>query len=712
MRTEDGIYWATERFSGWNATWPAAAFPLPDLLPRLPVPAAPFPTLSDAQLDRLRAAGSERATSEGELLFDEGERGYDFFAVLGGAVGVFADDEAEEPLGDVLRAGQFLGEVGLLLGESVFATARVLEAGRVLQVPADDFRRLMAADTGLADTILGAFIARREIVSTGRSGLTLVGSRTDPDAVRLAEFCRRNYLPMRWVDLEGDAEEARSILHRYGCTAAQCEDGRPIVLWGSETVLMDPSNLDVARAVGIATEPPDDGVCDLVVVGAGPAGLAAAVYGASEGLQTLVIDEVGAGGQAGASSRIENYLGFPAGISGTELATRALVQARKFGAALVTPRRVISLQRISPDKGAHHFVLGLEDGPDVRAHTVVVATGAHWRRLTVDGLRQYEGAGVYYAATEAERRVCDGQAVCVVGAGNSAGQAAMFLSERAERVLLLVRGGDIRQSMSAYLADRVEASGNIEIRTHTEVESLHGDDDLAAVDLVHAPPDGDRTCETVQTPGLFCFIGADPCTGWLGDVALDRKGFVLTGRDARKATLDPALWGDERPTSFETSLPGLYAVGDARSGSTKRVAGAVGEGSVVVKDVHAHLAARTRPITEADDASEASPSSPPDADPMTPSVSPSDVRHNESEHRYEIDLGGATAVATYEKSGKKLVFVHTIVPETHQGEGVGTALITGALRDVRERGQKVIPQCPFVAAFIRDHAEYEDLVSN
>ena len=685
------------------------------------MPDVPFPTLTDAQLARLRRAGTERAVDEGELLFDEGDRAYDFFAVLAGTVGVFASDDAEEPLGEVLGSGKFLGEVGLLLGETVFATARVLEAGRVLQVPADAFRRLMAADTDLADVILAAFIARRAIVSEiSRSGLTLVGSRTDPDAVRLAEFGRRNYLPLRWLDLESDGAEATALLERYGCSAEECRDGRPVVLWGSETVLIGPTNLDVARAVGIETEPPEGGVLDLAVVGAGPAGLAAAVYGASEGLSTVVLDEVGAGGQAGASSRIENYLGFPAGISGTELATRALVQARKFGAALVTPRRVISLE-----KGAHHFVLGLEDGPDVRAHAVVVATGAHWRRLSVDRLRQYEGAGVYYAATEAEARVCTGATVCVVGAGNSAGQAAMFLSERAEKVLLLVRGSDLRKSMSAYLADRVEASDAIDIRYHTEVQALHGDDDLDAVDLVTRPPDGDETCETVQTPGLFCFIGADPCTGWLGDVALDRKGFVRTGRAIKKAELDAGLWPDDRPTSFETSLPGLYAVGDARSGSTKRVAGAVGEGSVVVKDVHAHLAARTAPITEADspprpggDASDTD-SPPPAPDPMPPDslprssgVSPADVQHNEAEHRYELALGDERAVAAYEPSENALVFVHTSVPGDHEGRGVGTALVQGALDDVRQRGGKVIPQCPFVSAFIRDHAEYGDLVAD
>ena len=673
------------------------------------MPDAPFPILTDAQLGRLQAAGTERAVAEGEILFDEGDRAYDFFAVLAGAVGVFADDETDEPIGEVLRAGAFLGEVGLLLGESVFATARVLEPGTVIQVPAGDFRRLMATDTDLADVILAAFIARREIVSAGRSGLTLVGSRSDPDAVRLAEFGRRNYLPLRWLDLEGDdADEALAVLERYGCSADQCSDGRPVVLWGSETVLIDPTNLDVARAVGIATEPPDGGVADLLVIGAGPAGLAAAVYGASEGLSTVVIDEVGAGGQAGASSRIENYLGFPAGISGTELATRALVQARKFGAALVAPRRVISLE-----KGHHHFVIGLEDGPDVRAHAVVVATGAHWRRLQVDRLRQYEGAGVYYAATEAEARVCQGATVIVVGAGNSAGQAAMFLSERAERVLLLVRGSDLRKSMSAYLADRVEAAPAIEIRFHTEVQALYGDAALERVEIETCPPDdADGTRETVDTPGLFCFIGADPCTGWLGgDVALDRKGFVRTGRAVKKGELDADRWGDDRPTGFESSLPGLYAVGDARSGSTKRVAGAVGEGSVVVKDVHAHLAARTQPITEADDA--APPHSPPPTpDPMTPDVSPSDVRLNEPESRYEIDLGDDRAVATYEVSGDALVFVHTLVPDAHEGQGVGTALITGTLDDVRERGKKVIPQCPFVAAFIRDHAEYGDLVAD
>ncbi len=543
-----------------------------------------FPVLTDAQLDRLRDAGSEREVALGDVLFHEGERGYDFFAIVEGCVTVFADDSDDRPLADPIGAGGFLGEVGLLLGESVFANGRVTQPGRVIQIPADDFRHLMGADTDLADTILAAFIARREIISQGTSGLTLIGSRSNADAIRLAEFARRNYLPIHWLDLEGDADAAIQALERAGQSLESCADVGPIVIWGSETVLVRPTNLELARCVGIDTEPPGDCTFDLLVVGAGPAGLAAAVYGASEGLRTVVIDEIGAGGQAGSSSRIENYLGFPAGVSGSELATRAVVQARKFGATLVTPRRVVELAS-EPDA----YVARLADGPDVRARAVVVATGAHYRRLDLANLRHFEGAGVYYAATEAEARVCEDATVVVVGGGNSAGQAAMFLSQRAARVLLLLRGDDLRKSMSDYLASRIEASAAVDVRTFSQVRALYGDAALNAIDIEQTEQ---GETERVETPGLFVFIGADPCTDWLGSIALDDKGFVRTGRDVPGDALADTEWRDGPPSTFETSRPALYAVGDVRSGSTKRVAGAVGEGSVVVKAVHARLASR------------------------------------------------------------------------------------------------------------------------
>lgn len=547
------------------------------------------PTLSDDQIRRLAAAGEEREVAQGEILFREGDPGYDFFVVLDGAVVVYADLECERPITkEPIGPGRMLGEMGLLLGESVYATARVEEPGRVLRVPAEAFRELLGRDTDLAETILSIFAARRGLVAEGASGLTLVGAQTDPDAVRLAEFARRNYLPIRW--LTPDDDETASVLAEAGRDADL--DG-PIVVWGTETILDAPTNLELADAVGIVGEMPEHETADLLVIGAGPAGLAAAVYGASEGLKTVIVDEVGPGGQAGASSRIENYLGFPAGLSGTELATRATVQARKFGACLVTPRRATGLGR---DGDAYTIALG--DGPTLRGRTVVVATGATYNRLPLPNLRHFEGAGVYYAATEMEARGCDQRTVVVVGGGNSAGQAAMFLSERSQRVLLLLRGADLGESMSRYLADRIETSDVVEVRTHTEVRQLHGDETeheaLAAV-TVENTETGDE--ERIETPALFVFIGASPCTDWLkGDgedrlgVALDDNGFILAGADVPAEALSEA-WGDDRPAPFETCLRGVFAVGDVRSGSTKRVAGAVGEGSVAVKAVHTRLAA-------------------------------------------------------------------------------------------------------------------------
>ena len=557
----------------------------------------PFPTLTPDQLDRVRAAGRERAVEAGDILFREGDDAYDFFVVLDGAVNVYADLECERPLTDEpVGPGQFLGEVGLLMGEAVYATARVEEAGAVLQVPAERFRQLVEGDTDLAETVLGAFTARRGIVSDSASGLQMVGSRTDPDAVRIAEFSRRNYLPFRWLDLEGEPEEAARVLEAHGRTADGL-DG-PVVVWGSETVLDNPTLLELARAVGIGREPDAGAQADLVIVGAGPAGLAAAVYGASEGLDTVVLDEMGAGGQAGASSWIENYLGFPAGLSGTDLATRATLQARKFGARFVTPHRAVALRRDASDP-AGAYCVELDDGVAIRARAVVLATGAHYRRLPVADLRRYEGAGVYYAATEMEARGCADATAVVVGGGNSAGQAAMFLSTRAARVLLLIRGDDLSKSMSRYLADRVQVSDRVEVRTHTEVRALEGDgpDGRRALAAVTVEDTEAGETERVETPALFVFVGADPCTAWLRPgqddgalgLALDRHGFVLTGADV--ADLDGGVWADgQRPATFETSLPGVFAVGDVRSGSTKRVAGAVGEGAVTVKAVHGRLA--------------------------------------------------------------------------------------------------------------------------
>ena len=419
--------------------FPAAVAFSPPLPARRVDPAVAFPCLSSDQIERVRRAGHERAVDQGEVLFREGDHAYSFYVVLDGAAMVYEDVDCERPLtSEPVGPGQFLGEVGLLLGEAVYATARMEEPGRVLEVAPERFRELMGGDTDLAEVVLAAFTARRGFVSDSASGLQMVGSQTDPDAVRLAEFSRRNYLPFRWLDPAADADEAARVLAKHD-RQLDALDG-PVVLWGSEMVLDNPTLLELARAVGIGREPDPNSVADLVIVGAGPAGLAAAVYGASEGLDTVILDEMGAGGQASYSSWIENYLGFPAGLSGTELATRATLQARKFGARFVTPHRAAALRR---DGDA--YAVELADGDAVRARAVVLATGAHYRRLPVDGLRQFEGAGVYYAATEMEARGCRDATAVVVGGGNSAGQAAMFLSERAE----------VRRAPVVLWADRI-----------------------------------------------------------------------------------------------------------------------------------------------------------------------------------------------------------------------------------------------------------------
>ncbi|HEX8299088.1 MAG TPA: FAD-dependent oxidoreductase, partial [Rubricoccaceae bacterium] len=527
-----------------------------------------FPTLTPAQTERLRAVGAEEAVQAGDVLFREGDAGFDYFVVLDGEVQVYYDTACTRPiLPAPAQAGQFLGDAGLLLGEVGFATARVEADGRVLRVAADTLRALLAADTDLASTVLTAFGARRALTSAGTAGLTLVGSRSDPDAVRLGEFVRRNYLPARWLDFETTPDEAAKTLAAHGLTAESLQG--PVVFWGSQTTLHNPSNLDLARAVGIGAEPTADERFDLVVVGAGPAGLAAAVYGASEGLSTVVVDEIGTGGQAGASSRIENYLGFPTGISGTNLAIRATVQARKFGARFVTPHQAAALHR-----DGDGFAVELADGVRVRGRAVVVATGARYRRLAVPDIERFEGAGVYYAATEMEARACDAATAIVVGGGNSAGQAAMFLSERFAHVRLLLRGGDLGKSMSHYLTARIEAAPRIEVNRYTEVRAVEGDgrpdghEALAAVTLADTRA---GTTERVVTPALFVFVGADPCTEWLrsttGSLALstDAHGFVCTGTGVPDDALDATRWGTHRPDGFETSEPGVFAVGDVRS---------------------------------------------------------------------------------------------------------------------------------------------------
>jgi thioredoxin reductase (NADPH) len=472
---------------------------------------------------------------------------------------------------------RFLGELNLLTGGRVYLSAVVRDPGEVIQVPIADLRRLVADDEELSNLILRAYMARRSILIEIGGGVRVIGSRYSRDARRLREFLARNRVPYHWVDLEED-EEADKSLRALGVEPADT----PVVASG-QGVLRDPSNAEVAKLLGLGARGAPPPLCDLVVVGGGPAGLSAALYGASEGLDTQAIDAVAFGGQASTSARIENYLGFPTGISGSELTTRASLQAKRFGARLMVPAEAKTLSR---ENG--HFSIELTSGEVVNGRTLIVATGAHYRRLPVPRLEEYEGAGVYYAATQSEAQMCAGDPVLVVGGGNSAGQAAMFMSQHAASCRLMIRGGDLNKSMSRYLVDEIANNERVEVVTHHEVVELAGDQELKAV-VVSDTRTGERHQLAVQA--LFVFIGADPRTDWLrGHVAMDDHGFVLAGRDIPDEQLSG--FDGDRPYFLETSQPGIFAVGDARSGSVKRVASAVGEGSMAVRLVHQRLETR------------------------------------------------------------------------------------------------------------------------
>jgi thioredoxin reductase (NADPH) len=533
-----------------------------------------FPRLSDEQIQRLSGRGERRRVQAGEVLVREGDERYDFFVVLEGKVAiVHGNGGCDERLIAVHGPGRFLGELSLLTGQAAFFTAVVREAGEVLVVPVERLRRLVALDAGLGDLILRAYLIRRELLIGIGAGFRIVGSRYSPDTRRLREFASRNRLPHQWIDVEEDSA-AETLLRELSVAP----DETPVVIWARE-VLRNPSNVELARRIGLPAPRTPQDVSDLVVVGAGPGGLAAAVYGASEGLTTLTLDAVATGGQAGTSSRIENYLGFPSGISGAELAERATIQAEKFGAQLSVPAEATALELRDG-----HYSVTVADGPTITGRTIVIATGARYCKLPVPGLERFEGTSVFYAATLVEAMMCRDDPIAVVGGGNSAGQATLFLARHAGRVRLLVRGDDLGKSMSRYLADRIERNPDVEVMLHTEVREAIGDESLEAL-VVEDNRTGAR--KVLPARELFVFIGAEPHTAWLADkVALDDRGFVLTGVQANSDR--PAL-------PLETSLPGVLAVGDVRSGSIKRVASAVGEGAMAVRLVHDHLATFQQP---------------------------------------------------------------------------------------------------------------------
>ena len=527
-----------------------------------------YPRLTDAQIAALTGQGDRRGTQPGEILFGEGERDCDFYVVLAGHVAsVEGRGTHEERVISVHGRGRFLGELSLLTGEGSFYSALALDAGEVLAVPVARLRELIARDPAFGDLVLRAYLLRRSILIGLGVGLRVVGSRYSPDTRRVRDFAARNRIPVRWLDLETDPT-AEAMLAQFGVT----RDDTPIVIVYGR-LLRNPGNVELAAAIGLPAPSAEQAGSDMLVVGAGPAGLSAAVYAASEGMQVIALDGVATGGQAGTSSRIENYLGFPSGISGADLADRAVLQAEKFGARFAVPAEVTA---IAQESGCYR--VNLADGTSLTSTSVVIATGARYRRLDVPRLDYFEKVSVYYAASQAEALMCRGDPVAIIGGGNSAGQAAIFLSAHATRVTLIVREHDLSVNMSRYLIDQVRRLPNVQVMVDSEVRELHGDQVLEAVTVADRTSGAQRV---LPVRALFVFIGAVPCTGWLGGlVDLDDHGFVRTGVGALAATGGPEGTG---PLPLETNRPGVFAVGDVRSGSTKRVAAAVGEGAMAIR---------------------------------------------------------------------------------------------------------------------------------
>ncbi|MGQ4365194.1 FAD-dependent oxidoreductase [Streptomyces sp. SAS_272] len=538
-----------------------------------------YPRLTDDQIARLAQQGRQRTVDAGDVLIREGERCEMFYVVLSGSLAVVECYGAPgERLLRVHGPGRFIGELGLLNGQVAFYTAVVRDPGEILALSMDQLRDLVTRDSALGDVVLRACLGRRALLVGQGAGFRIIGSRYSPDTRRLREFAARNRLPHRWIDLEAD-EEAEALLRRFGVGPEQT----PLVIWRDTTLLRNPSNAELARFIGLPALEQGNGRGDLLIVGSGPAGLAAAVNAASEGLGTTVVEALATGGQAGTSSRIENLLGFPSGISGAELTERAVLQAEKFGARISFPVEAARLERRDG-----HYAVGFADGSEVTARSVVLAAGARYRRLRVPGIEPLEGASVHYSATVYEAQQCRTDPVAVVGGGNSAGQAVLFLAGYAPQVYLLVRGPSLEAHMSRYLIDQVERHPRVRVLLRTEVTEALGDKTLEAVTVVDH-----RTGEHhhLEVRALFVFTGADPHTDWLsGALALDARGFVLTGAEAQACSV-PELWQSQGRDclTLETSLPGVFAAGDLRSGSVKRVASAVGEGAMSIHFVHRYL---------------------------------------------------------------------------------------------------------------------------
>jgi len=535
-----------------------------------------YPKLTAAQIARIASHGHSRQVQRGEVLVEAGERTERFFVVTSGQIEIVHPACATEQLIAVFGPGMFTGEVNLLSGRRGLVQIRVSEEGEVIEVDREHLLALVQTDSELSDLLMRAFILRRvELIAHGFGDVVLVGSSHCAGTLRVKEFLTRNGHPYSYLDLDRDAD-VQDLLDHFQITAADV----PVLICRGEVVLRNPTNQQIADCLGFNEEIDQTHIRDLVIIGAGPAGLAAAVYGASEGLDVLVLESSAPGGQAGSSSKIENYLGFPTGISGQKLAARAYTQAQKFGAQVLIAK---DAKRLACERKP--YAVQLDNGLRIPTRAIIIATGAEYRRLPLDNLSQFEGAGVYYGATFIEAQLCRDEEVIVVGGGNSAGQAAVFLAQTAKRVHMLVRSDGLAETMSRYLIRRIEENPAIVLRTRAEIVALEGDGHLARVRW-QGHHTGDT--ETYDIRHVFFMAGAIPNTHWLdGCVALDAKGFIKTGLDLSPEDLAAAHWPLARsPHLLETSLPGVFAVGDVRGGSIKRVASAVGEGSIAVAFVH------------------------------------------------------------------------------------------------------------------------------
>jgi thioredoxin reductase (NADPH) len=541
------------------------------------------PQLNAVQFARLTAYAVPELVAAGDVVFSPGDIDYDLIVIESGRIEIIAPASRDDPEEVVATygAGGFLGELNFLTGQTAYLIGRVADAGRIHRISRERFRRVMAEDPEVSDILVRTFLTRRDLLRGGAAarGIAILGGGSSSEALALRTFAARQRLPHLWW--EADSDDGRALIESARLTPADL----PTVFTPNH-VLRRATPGELAHLLGLSYQRDTNDLVDLTIIGSGPAGLGAAVYGASEGLDTVLLDAIAIGGQAAASSCIENYLGFPSGLSGHDLTQRAALQAMKFGAQLSSPCRVVDL-----DTSGAHLSVTLSDGKTIDTRAVLIASGVRYRSLPLPRWTEFEGAGIYYAATELEARACGTQPVTVVGGANSAGQAALYLASRGSLVTLALRGPDASATMSSYLLGRIMVDPRVTIRTKSEVTALHGD---TALDSITLTDTGCGTSAGQPCFGLFCFIGAEPATDWLRDVYLDNDGFIRTDTHLDPDTLG-ATWAalGRAPLPFETSMPGVFAAGDVRLGSVKRVASAVGEGASVVRSIHAAIGVRT-----------------------------------------------------------------------------------------------------------------------